>query len=115
MVPALAIRSNLNNETTAVFNAKSNFTSAENLFVSAQADYTSALKTAPDSQQQTLTILISSLNAVQRNSVTYAQSSDYALADDWYSADDAFNQANVGYQSNIGITNQLLAAMNLIT
>jgi hypothetical protein len=114
MVPPLAIRSNLNKETTTVFNAKQNFTSAEKLFVDAQADYSNALKTVPDSQKQTLTVLISTLNAVQRNSVTYVQSSDYALAGDWYSADNAFNQANVGYQSNIGTINQLLAAMNLI-
>ena len=115
MAPSLAIRSNLNNEATAVFNAKQNFTSAEKLFVTAQADYSNALKTAPESQKQTLSVLISSLNAIQRNSVTYMQSSDYALAGDWYTANDVYNQANVGYQSNIGITNQLLAAMNLIT
>jgi hypothetical protein len=115
IVPPLAIRSNLNNEANRVFSAKQNFTSAENLFVSAQADYSNALKTAPQSQKETLSILISTLNAVQRNTVTYVQSSDYALAGDWYSANDAYNQANIGYQSNMGITNQLLAAMNLIT
>jgi hypothetical protein len=115
MIPPLAIRSNYNNETNVVFSAKQNFTSAENLFVGAQADYTNALKTAPQSQKETLTVLISTLNAIQRNSVTYISSSDYALAGNWYSANDAFNQANIGYQSNMGATNQLLAAMNLIT
>ena len=115
MVPPLAIRSNLNSETTAVFNAKQNFTSAENLFVNAQAEYSNALKTAPQSQKETLTILISTLNALQRNTVTYISSSDYALAGDWYSANNAYNQANIGYQSNMGTTNQLLGAMNLIT
>jgi hypothetical protein len=115
IVPPLAIRSNYNNETNVVFSAKQNFTSAESLFVSAQADYTNALPTAPQSQKETLTVLISTLNAIQRNSLTYVQSSDYALAGDWYSANDAYNQANVGYQSNMGATNQLLAAMNLIS
>lgn len=115
MIPPLAIRSNYNNEANVVFSAKQNFTSAENLFVGAQADYTNALKTAPQSQKETLTVLISTLNAIQRNSVTYISSSDYALAGNWYSANDAFNQANIGYQSNMGATNQLLAAMNLIT
>ena len=114
MIPPLSVRSNLNNETTAVFNAKQNFTVAENLFVNAQADYTNALKTAPQSQIETLNVLISTLNAVQRNTVTYISSSDYALAGDWYSANNAYNQANIGYQSNMGATNQLLAAMNLI-
>jgi hypothetical protein len=115
MIPPLAIRSNYNKEANVVFSAKQNFTSAENLFVGAQADYTNALKTAPQSQKETLTILISTLNAIQRNSVTYIQSSDYALAGDWYSANNAYNQANIGYQSNMEATNQLLAAMNLIT
>ncbi|MEI6294128.1 MAG: hypothetical protein WCP36_10615 [Methanomicrobiales archaeon] len=115
IVPPLDIRSNLNKETTMVFNAKQNFTSAENLFVDAQTDYTNALKTAPDSQVATLNVLISTLNAVQRNSITYIQSSDYALAGDWYSANNAYNQANTGYQSNMGSVNQLLQAMNLIT
>jgi hypothetical protein len=115
MIPPLAIRSNYNNEANVVFSAKQNFTSAESLFVGAQADYTNALKTAPQSQKETLTVLISTLNAIQRNSVTYISSSDYALAGNWYSANDAFNQANIGYQSNMGATNQLLAAMNLIT
>jgi hypothetical protein len=115
MIPPLAVRSNYNNEANVVFSAKQNFTSAENLFVGAQADYTNALKTAPQSQKETLTVLISTLNAIQRNSVTYISSSDYALAGNWYSANDAFNQANIGYQSNMGATNQLLAAMNLIT
>jgi hypothetical protein len=115
MIPPLAIRSNYNKEANVVFSAKQNFTSAENLFVGAQADYTNALKTAPQSQKETLTILISTLNAIQRNSVTYISSSDYALAGNWYSANDAFNQANIGYQSNMEATNQLLAAMNLIT
>jgi hypothetical protein len=115
MIPPLAIRSNYNKEANVVFSAKQNFTSAENLFVGAQADYTNALKTAPQSQKETLTILISSLNAIQRNSVTYIQSSDYALAGDWYNANNAYNQANIGYQSNMESVNQLLAAMNLIT
>ena len=115
IVPPLAIRSNYNEETTMVYNAKQNFTAAENLFVASQADYSNALKTAPASQVATLNVLISSLNAVQRNSVTYIQSSDYALAGDWYSANNAYNQANIGYQSNMGTVNQLLAAMNLIS
>jgi hypothetical protein len=115
IVPPLAIRSNLNAETTMVYNAKQNFTSAENLFVAAQADYTNALKTAPVQQVATLNVLISSLNAVQRNAVTYISSSDYALAGDWYNANNAYNQANVGYQSNMGSVNQLLQAMNLIS
>ncbi len=115
MVPALAIRSNENSETTAVFNAKQNFTLAENLFVGSQADYTNAMKTAPAQQVATLNILISTLNAIQRNTVTYVTSSDYALAGDWYQATDVYNQANIGYQSNMGTTNQLLAAMNLVS
>jgi len=115
MGPPLAIRSNTNQEANEIFGAKQNFTSAENLFVSAQADYTKAIPTAPQTQKDSLNILISSLNAVQRNSVTYVQSSDYALAGDWYNANNAYNQANSGYQSNIGNVNQLLAAMNLIT
>lgn len=115
IVPPLEIRSNYNNETNVVFKSKQSFTSAENLFVGAQADYTNALKTAPASQVETLNVLISTLNAVQRNTVTYISSSDYALAGDWYSANDAYNSANVGYQSNMQTTNQLLAAMNLIT
>jgi|GEM_PF-2365483 len=114
IIPPLAIRSNLNNETNAVFSAKQNFISAENLIVGAQADYSNALKTAPPQQVATLNVLISTLNAVQRNTVTYIQSSDYALAGDWYNANNAFNQANIGYQSNMGTTNQLLQAMNLI-
>ncbi|MEI7434541.1 MAG: hypothetical protein WCJ93_09855 [Methanomicrobiales archaeon] len=115
MIPPLSIRSNYNKEANVVFSAKQNFTLAENLFVGAQADYTNALKTAPASQVATLNILISSLNAIQRNSVTYIQSSDYALAGDWYNANNAYNQANIGYQSNMESVNQLLAAMNLIT
>lgn len=114
LVPAIAIRSNYNAETNAVFAAKQNFTTAENLFVGAQADYTNALKTAPPQQVATLNVLISTLNAIQRNTQTYVSSSDYALAGDWYNANDAYNRANVGYQSNMGSTNQLLAAMNLI-
>jgi len=115
LIPPLAIRSNLNNETTAIFNAKQNFISAESLFVGAQGDYSNALKTAPPQQVATLNVLISTLNAVERNTVTYIQSSDYALAGDWYNANTAFNQANIGYQSNMGTTNQLLQAMNLIS
>jgi hypothetical protein len=114
MIAPLSIRSNYNNETNVVFSAKQHFISAENLFISAQADYTSALKTAPQSQQETLSVLISTLNAVQRNTVTYKESSDFALAGNWYNANDAYNRANVGYQSNMGTTSQLLAAMNLI-
>lgn len=105
MIP-LSIRSNYNNETNVVFSAKQHFISAENLFISAQADYTSALKTAPQSQQETLSVLISTLNAVQRNTVTYKESSDFALAGNWYNANDAYNRANVGYQSNMGTTSQ---------
>jgi hypothetical protein len=115
IAPPLAIRSNLNAETNRVFNAKQNFTSAEQLFVAAQADYSNALKTAPAQQVATLNVLISSLNAVQRNSVTYIESSNYALAGDWYNANNAYNQANIGYQSNMGSVNQLLQAMNLIS
>jgi hypothetical protein len=115
IIPPLAIRSNLNSETSRVYSAKQNFTSAEKLFVAAQADYTNALKTAPASQVATLNVLISTLNADQRNTITYISASDYALAGDWYSANDAYNNANVGYQSNMQTTNQLLAAMNLIT
>ena len=115
IVPALAIRSNYNAETNAVFRAKENFTSAKNLYVNAQADYSNALKTAPPQQVATLNVLISTLNAIQRNTDTYISSSDYALAGDWYTANDAYNRANVGYQSNMGSTNQLLAAMNLIS
>jgi hypothetical protein len=115
IVPAIAIRSNYNAETNAVYAAKQNFTLAENLFVGAQADYSNALKTAPPQQVATLNVLISTLNAIQRNSETYISSSDYALAGDWYNANDAYNRANVGYQSNMGSTNQLLAAMNLIS
>lgn len=115
MIPALAIRSNENSETTAVFNAKQNFTMARNLFVDAQADYSNALNTAPQSQIGSLGILISTLNSVERNVDKYISSSDYGLVNDWYYANDAYNQANIGYQSNMGTTNQLLAAMNLIS
>ncbi|MCU0630756.1 MAG: hypothetical protein MUF37_06360 [Methanoregulaceae archaeon] len=115
LIPALAIRSNYNAETNAVFSAKQNFTSAKNLYVNAQEDYSNALKTAPPQQVATLNVLISTLNAIQRNTDTYISSSDYALAGDWYSANDAYNRANIGYQSNMGATNQLLAAMNLIS
>lgn len=115
IVPPLAIRSNYNAETNMIFSAKQNFTSAENLFVAAQGDYTNAIKTAPPQQVATLNVLISTLNAVQRNSVTYIESTDYALAGDWYSANNAYNQANIGYQSNMGSVNQLLQAMNLIS
>lgn len=115
MVPALSIRSNYNSETTAVYNAKQNFTLAENLYVGAQADYSNALKTAPPQQVATLNVLISTLNSIQRNSVMYISSSDYALSREWDSANNAYNQANLGYQSNMVATNQLMAAMNLIS
>jgi hypothetical protein len=114
IVPPLAIRSTYPDVTNVIYRAKQNFTSAENLFAGAQADYTNALKTAPQSQKETLNVLISTLNADQRNAVKYVQSADYALASDWYTANDLYNQANIGYQSNMGTTNQLLAAMNLI-
>lgn len=114
IVPPLAIRSNYPGVVNVVYSAKENFTQAETLFAGAQADFSNGLKTVPPSQKQSLSVLISTLNAVQRNTAKYVQSADYALAGEWYYANDAYNQATLGYQSNMQSVNQLLAAMNFI-
>lgn len=115
MVLPLASRSGTPNMSNVIFAAKQNFTSAETLFTGAQEDYSSAMITAPQSQKEALNILITTLNSVKKSVVSFTGSSNSALAGEWFSANDVYNQASLSYQSSMETTNQLLAAMNLIT
>jgi hypothetical protein len=115
MDPVLGVQGMYPDVVTTLYSAQKNFTTAKNLFVDAQSDYTNALKTAPRSQQVPLETLASTLNANARNSDLYIKSSQLGLANDWWNANNVYNQANLLYQANLQSTNELLRSMNLIT
>jgi hypothetical protein len=114
MDPVLAVQGQYVGVINALYSSQRNFTAAKQYFLFAQADIASAAKTAPVSQQDSLTKLASVLSSDATSTDLYIQSTNLGLATDWWNANNVYNQANSQYTGNIQSTNNLLDSMNIL-
>jgi hypothetical protein len=114
MDPVLAVQGQYVGVINALYSSQRNFTTAKQYFVFAQADIASAAKTAPISQQDSLSKLASVLGSDATSVDLYIQSTNLGLATEWWNANNVYNQANSQYTANIQSTNNLLDSMNIL-
>ena len=114
MDPVLAVQGQYVGVINALYSAQRNFTAAKQYFTFAQADIASAAKTAPVSQQDSLSKLASVLGSDSTSIDLYIQSTKYGLSTDWWNANNVYNLANSQYTGNIQSTNNLLDSMNIL-
>jgi hypothetical protein len=114
MDPVLAVQGQYVGVINALYSSQRNFTTAKQYFVFAQADIASAAKTAPVSQQDSLSKLASVLGSDATSVDLYIQSTNLGLQTDWWNANNVYNRANSLYTGNIQSTNNLLDSMNIL-
>ena len=114
MTPVLAVQGQYVDVINTLYKAQANFTAAKQYFTFAQADFASAAKTAPQSQQDSLSKLAAVLNSVASSTDLYVQSTTLGLSNDWWNSNNVYNQANSQYTGNIQSTNNLLQSMNIL-
>ena len=114
MDPVLAVQGQYVGVINALYSAQRNFTAAKQYFIFAQADIANAAKTAPVSQQDSLSKLASVLSSDSTSIDLYIMSTQYGLATEWWNANNVYNQANSQYTGNIQSTNNLLNSMNIL-
>jgi hypothetical protein len=112
--PVLAVQGQYVGVINALYASQRNFTAAKQYFVFAQADIASAAKTAPASQQDSLSKLASVLSSDATSTDLYIQATRLGLTTDWWNANNVYNQANSQYTGNIQSTNNLLDSMNIL-
>ncbi|HVP95246.1 MAG TPA: hypothetical protein VMS89_08770 [Methanoregulaceae archaeon] len=114
MDPVLSVQGQYANVITTLYMAQNNFTAAKQYFVSAQSDIAGAARTAPPSQQDSLSKLAAVLGSDAASTDLYIQSTKLGLANQWWDSNNAYNQANSQYTGNIQSTNNLLDSMNIL-
>lgn len=114
MDPVIAVQGQYVDVINTLYKAQTNFTTAKQYFTFAQSDFASAAKTAPQSQQDSLSKLAAVISSVSSSTDLYIQSTNLGLSNDWWNTNNVYNQANSQYTGNIQSTNNLLQSMNIL-